>query len=122
MTPGQASQAIKRGCPSNRKLPAAFRARAVELVRACYAIAGRVDVLPLAQKCLVRLKGKDAKTGKPYVRMFFMNGGHGARPNGDGPGCLSFPSNVSNQSIEQFENQIPLIVGEKEFVADTGGA
>jgi N-methylhydantoinase B len=70
----------------------------------------------------IYFKGKDSKTDKPFVKMFFMNGGHGARPNGDGPGCLSFPSNVSNQSIEQFENQIPLIVGEKEFVPDTGGA
>ena len=43
-----------------------------------------------------------------------MNGGHGARSS-DGPGCLSFPSNVSNQSIEQFENQAPLLVHEKSF-------
>ena len=54
--------------------------------------------------------------------MFFMNGGHGARPGSDGPGCLSFPSNVSNQPIEQFENQVPLLVTEKAFVPDTGGA
>ena len=53
--------------------------------------------------------------------MFFMNGGHGARSKSDGPGCLSFPSNVSNQSIEQFENQAPLIIHEKSFVNDTQG-
>lgn len=53
--------------------------------------------------------------------MFFMNGGHGARPTQDGPGCLSFPSNVSNQAIEQFENQTPLLVEEKALVPDTGG-
>jgi N-methylhydantoinase B len=70
----------------------------------------------------VYFKGNDNKTGKPFIKMFFMNGGHGARPHSDGPGCLSFPSNVSNQSIEQFENQVPLIVTEKVFVPDTAGA
>lgn len=70
----------------------------------------------------VYFKGIDAETGRPFVKMFFMNGGHGARPHSDGPGCLSFPSNVSNQSIEQFENQVPLIVTEKVFVPNTCGA
>ncbi|MAG97041.1 MAG: hydantoinase B/oxoprolinase family protein [Alphaproteobacteria bacterium] len=57
-----------------------------------------------------------------FVKMFFMNGGHGARASGDGPGCLSFPSNVSNQPIEAFEHQVPLLVTEKCLVPDTGGA
>ncbi len=70
----------------------------------------------------VYFKGRNEATGKPFVKMFFMNGGHGARPSSDGPGCLSFPSNVSNQPIEQFENQVPLLVTEKAFVPDTGGA
>lgn len=69
----------------------------------------------------VYFKGVDNDTGTGFVKMFFMNGGHGARPNGDGPGCLSFPSNVSNQPIELFENQAPLMVTEKCFVPDTGG-
>jgi len=56
-----------------------------------------------------------------FVKMFFMNGGHGARAHGDGPGCLSFPSNVSNQPIEAFEHQVPMLVREKCFVPDTGG-
>ena len=57
-----------------------------------------------------------------FVKMFFMNGGHGARPHGDGPGCLSFPSNVANQPIEAFEHQLPMLVREKAFVPDSGGA
>lgn len=57
-----------------------------------------------------------------FVKMFFMNGGHGARAHGDGPGCLSFPSNVSNQPVEAFEHQVPMLVREKSFVPDTGGA
>ncbi len=57
-----------------------------------------------------------------FVKMFFMNGGHGARSHGDGPGCLSFPSNVSNQPIEAFEHQVPMLVREKSFIPDSGGA
>ena len=54
--------------------------------------------------------------------MYFMNGGHGARSISDGPGCLSFPSNVSNEPVEVFESQTPMLVTEKAFVPDTGGA
>ena len=69
----------------------------------------------------VYFRGRDSRNDRRFVKMFFMNGGHGARAGSDGPGCLSFPSNVSNQSIEQFENQVPLLVTEKAFVADSGG-
>ena len=70
----------------------------------------------------VYFSGKRQRDGKNYVKMFFMNGGHGARAHSDGPGCLSFPSNVSNQPIEAFEHQVPLLATEKCFVPDTGGA
>jgi N-methylhydantoinase B len=56
------------------------------------------------------------------VKMYFMNGGHGARAIGDGPGCLSFPSNVSNEPTEVFESQTPILITEKAFVPDSGGA
>ena len=46
----------------------------------------------------VYFSGKEPSGSGNFVKMFFMNGGHGARSNGDGPGCLSFPSNVSNQT------------------------
>ncbi len=69
----------------------------------------------------VYFKGVQETDGSGFVKMFFMNGGHGARPGGDGPGCLSFPSNVSNQPIEMFENQAPLLVTEKCFVPDSAG-
>lgn len=69
----------------------------------------------------VYFAGKKPTGDGNFVKMFFMNGGHGARPRGDGPGCLSFPSNVSNQPIEAFEHQVPLLVTEKAFVPDSGG-
>ena len=67
-------------------------------------------------------QGDGSSGGESFVKMFFMNGGHGARAHSDGPGCLSFPSNVSNQPIEAFEHQVPLLATEKSFVPDTGGA
>jgi N-methylhydantoinase B len=61
------------------------------------------------------------RSGRRFVKMFFMNGGHGARPGGDGPACLSFPSNIATVSVEQFENSVPLIIGEKALIPDSGG-
>jgi N-methylhydantoinase B len=60
--------------------------------------------------------------GDRYFKMFFMNGGHGARMGRDGPACLSFPSNVATVSIERFESSVPLRVTEKSILRDSGGA
>jgi len=70
----------------------------------------------------VYFNGARADGSGNFVKMYFMNGGHGARAIGDGPGCLSFPSNVSNEPTEVFENQTPMLVTEKAFVPDSGGA
>ncbi len=69
----------------------------------------------------VYFKGVDQHRRK-FVKMFFMSGGYGARPGSDGPACLSFPTNVANSPIEQFENQTPMLVTEKRLIADSGGA
>ena len=60
--------------------------------------------------------------GRRFVKMFFMNGGHGARPHQDGPACLSFPSNVATVPVEHFENSVPLLVTGKSLIPDSGGA
>ena len=60
--------------------------------------------------------------GRSFVKMFFMNGGHGARPHQDGPNCLSFPSNIATVPIEQFENSVPILITEKSLIPDSGGA
>jgi N-methylhydantoinase B len=59
--------------------------------------------------------------GRRFVRMFFMNGGHGAAASHDGPSCLSFPSNVATQPVEQFENAVPMLMTEKALIAGSGG-
>jgi N-methylhydantoinase B len=69
----------------------------------------------------VYFKGNDRR-GRKYVKMFFMSGGYGARANSDGPSCLSFPTNVANSPVEQFENHVPMLVTEKRLIPDSGGA
>ena len=64
----------------------------------------------------------EGQDGRRYVRMFFMNGGHGAAASHDGASCLSFPSNVATQPVEQFENAALLMVTEKALIANSGGA
>ncbi|MFN0161498.1 MAG: hydantoinase B/oxoprolinase family protein [Burkholderiales bacterium] len=60
--------------------------------------------------------------GRRFVKMFFMNGGHGARMGRDGAACLSFPSNVATVSVERFESSVPLLVTEKSILPESGGA
>ncbi|PWS37971.1 hydantoinase B [Falsiroseomonas bella] len=59
--------------------------------------------------------------GRRYTRMFFMNGGHGAAASHDGPSCLSFPSNVATQPVEQFENAVPMLITQKSLIPGSGG-
>jgi N-methylhydantoinase B len=59
---------------------------------------------------------------KPYANMFFFNGGMGANLRGDGPTCLSWPSNVSSTSVEISEHIAPLRFHYKRLRPDSGGA
>ena len=59
--------------------------------------------------------------GRRTTRMFFMNGGHGAAASHDGASCLSFPSNVATQPVEQFENAVPMLITEKALIPGSGG-
>ncbi|PHY05291.1 MAG: hydantoinase B [Alcaligenaceae bacterium] len=69
----------------------------------------------------VYFKGVD-RSNRKFVKMFFMSGGYGARAHSDGPVCLSFPTNIANNPIEQFENQTPMLIIEKSLITDSGGA
>lgn len=68
----------------------------------------------------VVLNGKDEIRGE-YVEYFFLNGGYGARPTTDGPGVLSFPTNVANVPVEVLENDIPIHFHEKNLRPDSAG-
>lgn len=70
----------------------------------------------------VYFRGVEPATRRRFVRMYFMTGGYGARPESDGPSCLAFPTNVSNTPVEAFETTTPMLVTRKELIPDSGGA
>jgi 5-oxoprolinase (ATP-hydrolysing) len=65
--------------------------------------------------------GQDAE-GRTYSDMLFIGGGQGASAHGDGKNGLLWPTSAANTSIELFEARVPVLVLEKTFVTDTGGA
>jgi len=65
--------------------------------------------------------GRDAEN-RPYADMLFMGGGQGASAHGDGKSGLLYPTSAANTSIELIEARVPVLVIEKTYVADSGGA
>ncbi|MCX7685097.1 MAG: hydantoinase B/oxoprolinase family protein [Acetobacteraceae bacterium] len=73
--------------------------------------------LPVA----VGLYGRDA-SGRLYSDHLFMGGGQGASAAGDGKSSLLWPTSAANTSIELFEQRVPVLVEEKSYIPDSGGA
>ena len=57
-----------------------------------------------------------------YADHFFMGGGQGASAHGDGKSGLLYPTSAANTSVELMESRAPVLVLEKSFVTDSGGA
>jgi 5-oxoprolinase (ATP-hydrolysing) len=93
--------------------PAVFRALAGAAPRQVQAFTG----LPVA----VNIYGRDA-AGAAYSDMLFMGGGQGASAHSDGKSGLLYPTSAANTSIESFEVRAPILVVEKAYVTDSGGA
>jgi 5-oxoprolinase (ATP-hydrolysing) len=62
------------------------------------------------------------RNGRAYSDMFFSGGGQGASARGDGKSSLLFPTSAGNTSIELFESRVPVVVVQKSYIADSGGA
>lgn len=60
--------------------------------------------------------------GQFYSDMLFCGGGQGGSERGDGQSALLWPTSAANTSIELMESRAPILVEEKSFVADSGGA
>ncbi len=73
--------------------------------------------LPVA----VNLYGRD-ETGAVYADHFFMGAGQGASAHGDGKSALLYPTSAANTSVELIESRAPVLVLEKGYVTDSGGA
>lgn len=67
------------------------------------------------------LYGKDA-TGTFYSDLLFCGGGQGGSQRGDGHSGLLWPTSAANTSIELMESRVPVIVMEKSYLPDSGGA
>ncbi len=73
--------------------------------------------LPVA----ANLYGRDA-AGQTYSDMLFMGGGQGASDGSDGKSGLLWPTSAANTSIEMIETRTPVLVLEKAYISDSGGA
>jgi 5-oxoprolinase (ATP-hydrolysing) len=65
--------------------------------------------------------GRDSD-GTFYNDHLFQGGGQGGSFHGDGQSALLYPTSAGNTAIEMFETRTPLVVEEKAFIADSGGA
>ncbi|WP_376088863.1 hydantoinase B/oxoprolinase family protein [Roseomonas sp. CCTCC AB2023176] len=69
----------------------------------------------------ISLYGRDA-AGRLYSDHLFMGGGQGGSARGDGKSGLLWPTSAANTSIELMEQRVPVLVEEKAYLTDTGGA
>jgi 5-oxoprolinase (ATP-hydrolysing)/N-methylhydantoinase A len=65
--------------------------------------------------------GKEAD-GSSYADVLFMGGGQGASAGADGKSGILWPTSAANTSIELFEARVPVLILEKSFIPDSGGA
>lgn len=65
--------------------------------------------------------GQDA-SGQYYSDMLFCGGGQGGSQRSDGQSALLWPTSAANTSIELIESRAPVVVVEKAYVSDSGGA
>jgi 5-oxoprolinase (ATP-hydrolysing)/N-methylhydantoinase A len=65
--------------------------------------------------------GQD-REGRTYSDMLFSGGGQGAWSRGDGKSGLLWPTSAANTSVELFEARAPVLVLEKGYLPDSGGA
>ncbi len=65
--------------------------------------------------------GRDS-AGETYSDMLFVGGGQGGSAHGDGKSGLLYPTSAANTSLETFEARVPVLVLEKTYLADSGGA
>ncbi len=69
----------------------------------------------------VNVYGRDA-TGYVYADHFFMGAGQGGSQHSDGKSALLYPTSAANTSVELMEARAPVLVLEKTFITDSGGA
>jgi N-methylhydantoinase B len=67
--------------------------------------------------------GRHPQSGRWYSQYEIMNGGAGARPDGDGVSAMDeLVINVMNTPVEAAESEFPVRIERYELVPDSGGA
>ena len=69
---------------------------------------------------MVYLSGQD-DAKRPFALTLFLHGGMGAGAESDGIACSAFPTNSAAVPTEIVELATPVLIEEKELVADSGG-
>ncbi len=69
---------------------------------------------------MIYLSGHN-ESGRPFAVTLFLHGGMGASSDADGIPCSAFPTNSAAVPSEIVELLTPIVVEEKELIADSGG-
>src|SRR6516162_7726236 len=86
------------------------------------AVPGRVPAPGSAAGGSLSSAGRDPKSGRWYSQYEILNGGTGARPDGDGVSVMDeLVVNVMNTPVEAIETEFPVRVERYELVTDSGG-
>jgi len=87
------------------------------------AVPGRVPAPASGAAGSLSTAGRHPRTGRWYSQYEILNGGTGARPDGDGPSALDeLVVNVMNTPVEAVETEFPVRVERYELVPDSAGA
>ena len=121
------SVSAPEACLVNAKHPAAVGARSLVVqyvVPAIYnalanVVPGKVLAEPAAPVWPILISGEKPRGGR-FVDILFLNGGLGARPNGDGV-LIGFPAPVVSSKVELLESEMPFVVQHSELIRGTGG-
>jgi N-methylhydantoinase B len=86
------------------------------------AVPGRVPAPGSAAGGSLSSAGRDPKSGHWYSQYEILNGGTGARPDGDGVSVMDeLVVNVMNTPVEAIETEFPVRVERYELVTDSSG-
>jgi len=87
------------------------------------AVPGRVPAPGSAAGGSLSSAGRHPKSGRWYSQYEILNGGSGARPDGDGVSAMDeLVINVMNTPVEAVESEFPIRIERYELVTDSAGA
>jgi 5-oxoprolinase (ATP-hydrolysing)/N-methylhydantoinase A len=70
---------------------------------------------------IIHFYGRDEQ-GRTYSDHIYLGGGQGGSPKADGKSGMLWPTSASNGAVEVLETRAPVLVLEKSFLQDSGGA